>query len=235
MCLGPQRFKNVMQEVKVYRVFKDLEARPPLKKKQPVNKNHLLIGGIRAVLIFSVAFFLLTLKRPSPQHTETQNQTPTTLRTEPQNQIPIPIKKFEDRRHTFPRNKPPLPERKPGIPVKLPPYIKKFMREGNYTAVISWCETQLKENPDDVRIHELASDAYVKINDYAAAETHLTKALELDPEYTLLYYKLAVVYELSGQYDSAINVLQEYLQREQSEFDREKARRKIEELQKFLE
>ena len=201
MDLGPQRFKNVLQEVRVYKVVKDGKETPAIRTK-PKQKLPLVIIIMLGILTaVGIAILILLL---------------------------LAVGKRRKERYDFPR---PQEERRFD---QERPDIRQLMKQGDYTTVVEWCKKQLQKDPDNIRLYELASRAYLEMHDYGQAEQHLMRAIEIDPERAALYYKMANVYEEAGEYQDAIGMLEEYIHRGAPPSERRKAKNKIKELQEKL-
>ena len=63
--------------------------------------------------------------------------------------------------------------------------------------------------PDDAEAHDLRGWAAVQTGSYDVAETHLTRALELDPELAAAQYHMGLLREAQGRNEEAKRAFQQ--------------------------
>ena len=112
--------------------------------------------------------------------------------------------------------------------------LKRAIKQRNYTKATNLAEDLIKETPDNIQLHLIASDAYLTLRNYYRARIHLQKAISIDSSRTNLYAKLAIVYEQEGNYHEAIKTLQTYIKKESSFQKQEKALKRIELLKRKM-
>jgi Tfp pilus assembly protein PilF len=76
-----------------------------------------------------------------------------------------------------------------------------------------WMDAVAK-SPGKARVHSSFAFALKKKGDYAAAQQHYQKAIEIDPEYGVAYWNLGLLYKDRGLFKQAIAVLQEGILRD---------------------
>jgi tetratricopeptide (TPR) repeat protein len=66
-------------------------------------------------------------------------------------------------------------------------------------------------NPKDTYVYKSRGNEYLRLGKYNEAIIDCNKAIELNPEYAILYYIRASLYSLIGNSKRAPSVLAEYL------------------------
>jgi adenylate cyclase len=64
-------------------------------------------------------------------------------------------------------------------------------------------------NPDDVRALYLGAGGLIELGEMEVAQEWVAKAVELDPEDALVLYNVACVYTQLGEYDKALDCLEQ--------------------------
>ncbi len=82
---------------------------------------------------------------------------------------------------------------------------------GQIDSAMVWCEKIIEAGPENPWGHFYLGSAYVAIDSLERAAIEYAKARDLDPNLLLNQYRLAHVYRLQGEYDKAIEVLEEIL------------------------
>jgi tetratricopeptide (TPR) repeat protein len=70
-------------------------------------------------------------------------------------------------------------------------------------------ELALELRPDDIATQNNYANLLVALEDYAGAEQHYRRAIELGPDHPKPYYNLACVYTLMGRLDDAVRYLEQ--------------------------
>jgi serine/threonine protein kinase/tetratricopeptide (TPR) repeat protein len=78
---------------------------------------------------------------------------------------------------------------------------------GEIDKAIELCQRQLVENEDAFRLYDCLGWAYLGKGDWPSAENAFEKAVELNPRWTLILFRLAHSYRLQGRYHEAIEIL----------------------------
>ncbi len=112
--------------------------------------------------------------------------------------------------------------------------IRGYMRENDYAPVREILESNEEENAENPRFLIFSSKIYSRMNDYGKAEELLIRAIDLTPDNPLAYFELSMVYENMGNYRASINTLEKFIDIEQNETRRRKAKRRLKFLKRRL-
>jgi serine/threonine protein kinase/tetratricopeptide (TPR) repeat protein len=82
--------------------------------------------------------------------------------------------------------------------------------EKDYRKKIRILEKLVKKFPEEKKFHEELAEQYLGEELYHQAIKKFNQALELDPNYGLIYNKLAYTYSLMGEYEKAFNYYERY-------------------------
>ena len=82
--------------------------------------------------------------------------------------------------------------------------FRLVQRNADFRNEITFYEKEIKDNPDNARVHYNLGTAYVKQGNYEKGIPLLERAVELKPNYAGAYGNLGQTYYLLGQMDKAI-------------------------------
>ncbi|MFH1459611.1 MAG: tetratricopeptide repeat protein [Candidatus Omnitrophota bacterium] len=164
--------------------------------------------------------------RIKEQALELNQHTPTEYKPQYNNQpLPAPYPNENNQNNAFRDSR----DWRENAPI---PDIQRLMQEGNYGEIIEWAQGELERNPDNLEAHELLSRVYLEMRNWGQAEMHLREVMQMMPDNTLLYFRLAVIYEKANQIDNAIHTLRLFINKENDPQKKQKAIRKVKQLER---
>jgi len=89
--------------------------------------------------------------------------------------------------------------------------IQTLIRMDKVDTAVALCEKQLSESPNDVFVHNILGEIYLKNKAYAKALKAFNKAIDLAPNSFIPYRNLAGTYMVQGKTEEAIKQLEERL------------------------
>jgi len=201
MDLGPQRFKNVVKEVRVYKILKEGASAVPgvkpmvLARKGLSEKTKILIAVAAGILVGM--FWLKVWLKPRPPRQAPKEE----------NFSPVPAPKHEPVVQL-----PPVEEKDPSIPapkhepaVQLPPLKKpdpgaamELLKRRDYDGAISAALEAQKDDPDNPVYSGILGHAYLEKRDLNNARKYLEEARSRTPGAAPVYRDLAQLYKRLG-------------------------------------
>ncbi|MFH2137422.1 MAG: adenylate/guanylate cyclase domain-containing protein [Candidatus Omnitrophota bacterium] len=138
----------------------------------------------------------------------------------------IELMKAQKQEQPAPQNTQPQQKQQP----KQKESLISLMNDGDYLRLVEYGEEALEERPDNVKIRLLVGEAYFKMENYDRAIMHFKKASEVNPENPKPYQRLYVIYERKGDLFNTRKYLQEYIDHEPRNDQRELAEDKLKNL-----
>ena len=89
--------------------------------------------------------------------------------------------------------------------------IESFLDLENYGEAARLVDKALKISPDVAALHFYKGYTKIAENDYAGSTAHLYKCIEIDPQYYLAYFYLAVALETLGEKENALANYQKFI------------------------
>ncbi len=83
-------------------------------------------------------------------------------------------------------------------------------RSGNIIKAFAYFTECLKFEPRHLEAHYNLANLYFEQNDYRVAKLHYEIAADIDPEFSNIYFNLALVYAMNEEFDDALNALIKY-------------------------
>ena len=222
MDLGPQRFKNVVKEVRVYKILKEGASVVPgvkpmvLARKGLSEKTKILIAVAAGILVGMFWLKAWLKPRPPRQAPNEENFSPVPAQKhEPVVQLP-PV---EEKDPSIPAPKhepvvqlPPVEEKIAPIPAQKdepsvqPPPLKKpdpgaameLLKRRDYDGAISAALEAQKDDPDNPVYSGILGHAYLEKGDLNNARKYLEEARSRTPGAAPVYRDLAQLYKSLG-------------------------------------
>jgi len=83
--------------------------------------------------------------------------------------------------------------------------VTELINQKKYSQAIEILKLQLSENPNSVELNLTLGLLYLEIKDYNSAEIYLTKTTYIDQNCLSAHYSLAMIYEKTKKYNSALS------------------------------
>jgi tetratricopeptide (TPR) repeat protein len=80
----------------------------------------------------------------------------------------------------------------------------------NVTKAFDYFTKCLQLEPRHLEAHYNLANLYFEVNDYKLAKLHYEIAAEIEPDFSNIYFNLALVYALNEEYKDAVNALFKY-------------------------
>jgi tetratricopeptide (TPR) repeat protein len=93
-------------------------------------------------------------------------------------------------------------------------YLEKL---GIADSALVWSERMVSNNPHNVWGYNNLGSAWLCLDSLSRAEAAFIKAKEINPDMSMILYRLAHTYRLQGHYDEAIGILKNILEKDQNE------------------
>jgi len=219
--LGPQQFKNVLQEIRVYRILGDREsALGPAAGRAGrfSNRKRLVIGLIMAALIVVLLANVFSRGKSGGEEGKVASSTGSGEKPEIRPEVRI------------------SPEYSDEAWKKVPDIKKlyKLLHEKEFERVIKIIQKQVKDDPQRLlALSPILVKAYEESGQLQEAEDCLRKLIAKYPDKPWLYGYLATLYEKEMKYDKAIAVLKVYRNKVKFPKFKKAAQKKIAELEKL--
>ena len=78
---------------------------------------------------------------------------------------------------------------------------------GNADSAMVWAKKMVRDNPENEWSYINLGTAFLCLDSLRSAEKYFRKAMELNPEYTLILYRLAHTLRLQGKHSDAVKIL----------------------------
>jgi tetratricopeptide (TPR) repeat protein len=111
--------------------------------------------------------------------------------------------------------------------------VSRLLENNQFEEALLLAEQYLKNDPDNPRLLEQAARAYTEMGDLTRAKDYLEKVIKADQDASEPYRQLAAIYERQSDLPEAMNMLRLYSLKEQNYLPREKAKRRIKDLERM--
>jgi tetratricopeptide (TPR) repeat protein len=83
-------------------------------------------------------------------------------------------------------------------------------QSGNIIKAFDYFTECLKYEPRHLEAHYNLANLYFEVNEYRLAKLHYEIAAEIEPEFSDIYFNLALVYAMNKEYEDAVSALFKY-------------------------
>jgi len=116
---------------------------------------------------------------------------------------------------------------------KIPKYLESYIEDENYIQALADFQAELQENPNAGDVNFFAAESYRKLGRIKEALPYYQKAREVGYTNENLEINYALALKANGQYDEALELLEDYYQLADAEIYKERAQQEINNLKKL--